>query len=161
MTPIAQPVRVLTVCEEIYQSMSWLIRKYLPWISTIPIKQEMRWIPTWKSLPTSVKDRRGKTIKSCLTSLVSEMAAFARSTNSELDMKGLVPSILLWQPYIRYAGDPLNMVEITEMVNKTLRDHFVFLDDLMSRFPKFPLGRLAATPIRLKKGGVVKGGCLL
>lgn len=44
--PIAVPSRVLSVCEEISERMSWFVRKYIPWISTIPIRQGMSWVPT-------------------------------------------------------------------------------------------------------------------
>lgn len=70
--------------------------------------------------------------------------AYAETLWREPQMYGVIPSIALWDPYIRYAGDhrwPPNLKEplITKMEN-----HVFFLYGVADMFPGMPLGRLAA-----------------
>lgn len=55
-TSISEPAnldKVRDVVANIKVSLSGnIIKRYLPWLSTIPLNQGMSWDPTWKALPT-------------------------------------------------------------------------------------------------------------
>jgi hypothetical protein len=52
-----------------------LYKRYLPWLATIPVMQGMTWMPTWKSLPNSVKAKRYGP-PSCFTDFVHEILSY-------------------------------------------------------------------------------------
>jgi len=85
--------------------------------------------------PSVMKDTRGRAIRSCFTSLTLEMVSYARDTASVLSVPGLVPSVVLWQPYIRYACEsiPLEILEVH--ANRTLSEALPMMEALASRFP--------------------------
>ena len=61
--------------------------RYMPWISSLPLYQGMRWKPTWKALPTfhhlmevfkqSVSERTRRNMRSCFPSNMFEMSAYS------------------------------------------------------------------------------------
>lgn len=71
---------LLKMNQELTLKFPGLMEKYIPWISTIPVEQGIRW--TWKSLPNTVAimDLKGRVTKvtSCFLSFYYELVAFGR-----------------------------------------------------------------------------------
>ncbi|KAL6519618.1 hypothetical protein OROMI_032866 [Orobanche minor] len=73
--------------DEVREVHGWMLshflaihRKYVPWVSTIPLEKGLTWMPTWKSTPND--DRNVKldrnAVPNIFTSMKYEVASFAR-----------------------------------------------------------------------------------
>lgn len=123
-TSITTPVSDLEVmCEQmglIVNNLKVLLKRYLPFLPTIPLYQGMTWDPTWKALPTHPLTQRcwvqrlGKSVKqvrnirSCLTSLAYELASFDFLLVGPHTYGESWPQGTLWPPTVRYVYDKFN-----------------------------------------------------
>lgn len=64
-----------------------LQRKYMPWISTIPLEKGMKWVPTWKSTPMTGRQFKKGWSKSARTKLDMEMPGADAPPNIFSDFK--------------------------------------------------------------------------
>jgi hypothetical protein len=87
---------VKSVMGELKESFPILMRRYIPWISTVPLHKGMRWIPTWKSLPNSDKSvLQLKAAPNIFSSLKYEVASFGHKINLVHSFEGVFsPGIL-------------------------------------------------------------------
>lgn len=53
-SPVGDIDSVVNFLSEVKASFPTLIRRYVPDIQTIPLSQGMRWVPSWKALPSTV-----------------------------------------------------------------------------------------------------------
>lgn len=75
ITPVEDDQKVMDVVSELSDRFKSIIDTYMPWISSIPVKQGFRWVPTWKALPNP--SRRNKECKKNLfLSYHWELSAF-------------------------------------------------------------------------------------
>lgn len=111
---------ISAVASEMRPRLGSLLRRYVPAIDRIPLKQGMRFIPTWKSVPSCAWYR--KLLKRCGTSsqkpfkvfsrktsifhcLFSELAAFQFLMNLNHSRQDQFSQGCLWPEYTRYAFD--------------------------------------------------------
>lgn len=110
-TPVADIDSVISLVSDIKGVINLLIRRYMPWIRTIPLNQGLRFVPTWKSLPTGPWLRRfagrdGTRIEpSCFTALPYELANFASVLQFVHSRGEQFSQGVLWPSYTRYALD--------------------------------------------------------
>lgn len=103
-------------------------RKYIPWISSVPLCKGMEWKPTWKTTPNDDRILFGRGLElpkgwkrpvpNIFTSLKYEIAAFAKNIefiHSRQD--GFFSPGCLFAPRILY---PLDTRYTTESVNQDL-----------------------------------------
>lgn len=75
---MSQPIdndKIMRVVTEIKNFLPRLYKLYLSRLATIPVMQGMTWMPTWKSLPNSVKPKRYGP-PSCFTDFVHEILSY-------------------------------------------------------------------------------------
>lgn len=121
-----------------------LQKRYLPWVSTIPLHKGLRWMPTWKSVPnddrmfrkvhspmetTRRKGKDGKyqlverpmvLHKNIFTSTKFEIAAFAQLLNLVHSFEGIWSPALLFRKATLFA---LDNTTTTQLCNEDL-DHY-------------------------------------
>lgn len=53
VTPLtsSEEESVNNMANVIKQLLPQLVSRYIPWVTTIPLKQGMTWLPTWKAIP--------------------------------------------------------------------------------------------------------------
>ncbi|DAB41749.1 RNA-dependent RNA polymerase [Humulus lupulus mitovirus 1] len=74
--------RVKGVLGRIKSSFPIINKKYLPWLTSIPLHKGMKWVPTWKSTPNDDRQFHAKELQPTIfTSLKHEIAAFAHQLN--------------------------------------------------------------------------------
>jgi len=105
-------------CGELRPTLSRLMARYLPDLSSHPLHQGMRWVPTWKSLPThrrvndlfrdSLRIMRQPHLVSCFPALLFEMSAFSFLMERVHVSEDHYSQGVLWPEYTRYAGDVAN-----------------------------------------------------
>lgn len=103
-------------------------RKYMPWISTLPLDKEMRWEPTWKATPNDDRIFFGRglvlpegwrnVVPNILTSLKYEIASFAENVHFIHSLQDGVfsPGIL----FVKRTFYPLDNKYTTQACNQDL-----------------------------------------
>lgn len=111
--------RVREVGSDLKQAFSNIHRKYLPWISTIPLEKGMTWMPTWKSTPNDDRPFLGQGAASnILTSLKYEIASFAWNVNQIHSIQdGVFSPGMLWVKRVLY---PLDNSYTTRMLHQDM-----------------------------------------
>lgn len=115
---------IQSVSSEMRALLKPLLVRYIPGIETIPLKQGLRFIPTWKSIPTGpwysrfirgMVDNNDKLLKSIslncrsiFTCFPYEFASFQMLMIFCHSREDQFSQGCLWAPYIRYAFDPYN-----------------------------------------------------
>lgn len=106
---------ILEVCDQVKTRSRTLIRKYIPWVSTIPVEQGISWEPTWKATPNIKipKDALypkywGKARKSAFCTLTYELSAFGTMLQHEHALGAFFSSGGIWRHRVRFALDPDN-----------------------------------------------------
>lgn len=120
-TPVGNIDSVVEFVNEVKASFPTLIRRYVPDIQTIPLSQGMRWIPSWKALPSYMAFRyvysnvfkeksKFSKVKSPFLVQTFELAAF-RHLVEFINARGEQWSQgILWPKRTRYAFDTMNKV---------------------------------------------------
>nr|DAC76753.1 TPA_inf: RNA-dependent RNA polymerase [Beta vulgaris mitovirus 1] len=121
ITPPHRLDTIQTTSSELKTKLKMLFKRYLPHVDRIPLKQGMRFEPTWKALPTSkivqsvlvnrlkVLDMKAALkIKSCFLSLPYELAGWTNlvefvHAGGEQWSQGA-----LWRERVRYPFDCMN-----------------------------------------------------
>jgi len=105
-------------CSEFRDELLALVRRYIPFVSEIPLHQGISWEPTWKSLPThrrvnqlmkevlAEKLKIGPRVVSCFPALLFEMNAFSFLMERVHVSEGHWSQGCLWPACTRYALDP-------------------------------------------------------
>nr|WJJ80270.1 RNA-dependent RNA polymerase [Cannabis sativa mitovirus 1] len=109
------------VLGRIKQNFPILQRSYLPWLTKVPLKKGIKWVPTWKSTPNddrqfpspNVEDR----VPTIFTSLKHEMAAFAHQLNVIHSFEGVFSPGILFRERTMW---PLQYRENTRICNEDL-----------------------------------------
>lgn len=97
-----------------------LLKRYLPHVDKLPLYQGLKFVPTWKALPTHPMTRqvwtermglarnRVRRLRSSFTSFSHELANWTSLLNVVHSNEGLFSPGVLWPPRIRYADDVNN-----------------------------------------------------
>lgn len=119
VTPVKDLDSLISLTSDLRDVMNLLIRRYLPFVQTIPLNQGLRFVPTWKSLPTGpwLSKHAGsdgkRIVPSCFTALPYEMANFASLVQFVHARGEQFSHGVLWPAFTRYARDRFNKM-ITE-----------------------------------------------
>lgn len=119
VTPVADLDSLISLVSDLRDVMNLLIRRYMPFVQTIPLNQGLRFVPTWKSLPTGPwLSRFGGTdgkriVPSCFSALPYELANFASLVQFVHARGEQFSHGVLWPPFTRFAKDSFNK-RITE-----------------------------------------------
>lgn len=118
--PIRDQDSVVSFVSEFKDKFRTLQERDLPWISSIPVFQGIRWIPTWKALPShrlvTESIKRGVEMMpslskytkflSCFPTLWLELMAYQHLMIQDHALEQPFSSGVLWAERIRYALDP-------------------------------------------------------
>lgn len=85
-----------------------LVSRYIPWVTTIPLKQGITWLPTWKSLPNYKVFKGFGLPKSPYIGWVLELRVFSSMVMFIHKMGEQFSPLCLWPSRVRYALDPNN-----------------------------------------------------
>lgn len=105
ITPVEDDSKVMRVVNELSDNFKSLIKTYMPWISSIPVEQGFRWVPTWKALPNPCGEHRKTESKNLFLSSWMEIAAFGTLHQLAHATDQLMSSGMLWCQYTLYALD--------------------------------------------------------
>lgn len=92
-----------------------VISRYIPHHTTIPVKQGIRWVPTWKSVPNMIVGKDRKKVPSIFTSLSKEFAIFDHIISYqgfETEDERLDSIVNLQEELIVHSGNPLDYLGI-------------------------------------------------
>lgn len=92
--------KVHVVVDNIKTTWHRLFRRYTPWIRTIPLCQGIRWLPSWKALPS--KGACGRRDSGRFSTLPFELNCFLQLSSGMFPFGAKMP---LWLPRIRYHLD--------------------------------------------------------
>ena len=154
LSPPSDLRKVAMASVEILNKVPLLFRKYIPDISTIPLKSGISWRPTWKAKdsnmrPIRLKDNPRKRYKSFFRAFPFEVNSWFCKVQE--DAKKSAGSLfgILWYPRIRYCFDENN-----EMFSQ--RDASRFEREVMNNnpFPEFS----NVTPSLGRLGRSIEGG---
>lgn len=119
MTPYADLDAVYSAVCTTKVGMTDLIKRYVPLVSSIPLHQGFRWVPTWKALPTfvdlpdafnSIKKEWRRRDNNCFTTLYLEIAAFVQLLTFTHSKGEQWSQGAIWRSRTRFAFDPMNKV---------------------------------------------------
>lgn len=155
---------IVGVISPIKEKLLELTNRYLPRLGRIPIHQGIRWMPTWKSLPSDrlMKESLRKGVKlnpkcanvlgtsSVFTSLFWELAAYTHLLNAEHAFGEQFRSGVLWYKFTRYALDPANTYWVNYHLDKFEKEIGPFLPNPHAMGIPFTCGKLGMS---LEGGG--------
>lgn len=122
---ITQPDQVASFIGIITEKIPNLVNRYLPGVSTIPLNQGMKWVPTWKSLPTfkQMNDLLRQnareqgigfpfkgSIQSCFPAVFFELSAYTFLLEFIHSRGEQWSSGILWPERTRFALDRQNQI---------------------------------------------------
>ncbi|KAG8044296.1 hypothetical protein GUJ93_ZPchr0138g27 [Zizania palustris] len=130
-----------------------LIKRYMPWISSIPLSQGMTWAPTWKSLPNYGILKMVGVPRSPYLYWPLELKVFGSLLRFIHSYGEQFSPLVLWPHRVRFAFDKMNSIYANQDVDKcesSFAPHLPTTDDPCKQFYKF--GRLGqATEGRAKR----------
>lgn len=126
VTPLSEDVmsRVLGLLGEVKPHLKNLVLRYIPWVTTIPLNQGIRWKPVWSSLPNlklwrmivqgTPKADQPKSFKRGIVTpypvISFELGAFGSLLQTIHSLGQQWSSGILWPKRVRYAFDEMNKV---------------------------------------------------
>ena len=120
ITPVSDIDAVVELVGSIKESFNRLVSRYVPGITTIPLEQGFRFVPTWKTVPThsltkrvwiermKLKPERVSGLRSIFTSFPHELGAFNFLMNFVHARGEQFSQGCLWPERTRYAFDVNN-----------------------------------------------------
>lgn len=112
ITPLTdeQEESVNNMANVVKQLFPVLIPRYLPWVNTIPLKQGITWLPTWKAIPNYKVFKGFDLPKSPYIVWPLELRCFASMLRFIHSKGEQFSPLCLWPHRTRYALDPFNKI---------------------------------------------------
>jgi len=112
ITPLTQDEEesVNNMANVIKQLFPVLVSRYIPWVTTIPLKQGMTWLPTWKAIPNYKVFKGFGLPKSPYIVWPLELKCFGSMLRFIHSKGDQFSPLCLWPSRVRYALDPRNKI---------------------------------------------------
>lgn len=109
-TPLSeeQEERVASMANTVKSLLPILINRYIPWVTTVPLKQGISWLPTWKSIPNYKVFKQFGLPKSPYIVWPLELRCFGSMLRFIHSREDQFSPLCLWPPRIRYPLDSRN-----------------------------------------------------
>lgn len=112
VTPLTQDEEesVNNMANVVKQMLPTLVARYIPWVTTIPLRQGMTWLPTWKAIPNYKVFKGFDLPKSPYIVWPLELRCFASMLRFIHSKGEQFSPLCLWPSRIRFALDPNNKI---------------------------------------------------
>lgn len=112
VTPLteAEEESVTCMANAVKQLLPALVQRYIPWVTSIPLKQGMTWLPTWKAIPNYKVFKGFDLPKSPYIVWPLELRCFASMLRFIHSRGEQYSPLCLWPHRLRFALDPNNKI---------------------------------------------------